>query len=264
MQSLIVFGSFVAMSFRGRAQYPIPLVLALITSVLMFAAEFSLVYFLGSKVGAIHGWAPQELTILYVGTMLANSLQVAFTDSLRNLDYELLSGDLDLKLLRPVHPLVIMLGRVSVDAIAIPVFCIAVLALTIRQTIQYWTLWSVLWFCLSIVGGALIYSAIAICSSALAFWTYDSDSFYTIAKKSTRQLLWYPLDIYHLGLRLFLICLLPLAFIAYLPTHVIIGRAPQDLPRWVAFIGLPVGMVFFALSVLLWHLGLRRYHSTGA
>jgi len=264
MSSLRTLLALFQISVRSRAQYATTFLLSLVTSLLMFAAEFSLVYFLGIKVGAINGWTPGQLTLLYVAMMLAGSLEVAFTTNLRNFAHEIISGELDLKLLRPVHPLLLIMGRVAVDAVAIPLFCLLVLLLTLQRTAEYWTLFTVAWYLTSIVGGALIFSSLTIVSSALAFWTYDSNSFYEITRKGTRQLLWYPLDIYSTPVRLFLTFVLPLAFVSYIPVHLVIGQPLTFLPQWFAYLTLPVGVLCVLMATWLWHRGLRQYQGTGS
>lgn len=264
MRTLTVFFSLVAMSIKSRAQYPTTTLLAILTSIMMFSAEFFLVYFLVSQVGNIQGWSPSELAIMYVAVMLAGSLEVAFTDTLRNFDNEIINGGLDTKILRPIHPLAMYLGQVSVDAVAVPIFCLIVLAITIRQTIVFWSPLTIFWYVISILGGALIFTSITIFSSALAFWTQDSNSFYSMAKKGTRQLLWYPLSIYSRGIQVFFVFLLPFAFIGYFPAILVTGKTLAGFPEWLIYLSFPVGLLSIFLSVLFWQFGLRYYQSSGS
>lgn len=264
MRTLTVFLSLVVMSIKSRSQYPTSIILAILTSIMMFSSEFFLVYLLISQVGEIQGWSPSALAIMYVAVMLAGSIEVAFTDTLRNFDGEIINGGLDTKMLRPIHPLAMYLGQVSVDAVAVPIFCMIVLAITIRQTIGLWSLSTVFWYVLSILGGALIFMSITIFSSALAFWTQDSNSFYSMAKKGTRQLLWYPLSIYSRGIQVFFVFILPVAFIGYFPSILVTGKTLVGFPGWLVYLSFPVGLLCVFLSVLVWQFGLKYYQSSGS
>ena len=68
---------------------------------------------------------------------------------------------------------------------------------------------------LAVIGGALIFSSITIFSGAFSFWTYDSQFFYRLVKQGTRQMLWYPMNIYSKGIRFALTFVYPLAFVSY-------------------------------------------------
>ncbi|UQN07956.1 ABC transporter permease [Deinococcus sp. QL22] len=263
MRPVTTLLSLMSMSVRARRQYKVTFTLSVMSTLLMFAAEFSLVYFLGQKVGAIHGWTPAQLTVLYVGTLLASALEVVFVSNLRNFDRELVDGGLDLKLLKPMHPLLQLIGQISVDAIAMPLFCIAALAFTLHETLELWTWVNVAIFLTGILGGALIFSSFTVLSAAFAFWTFDSNSIYEITRKGTRQLLWYPLDIYGVAVRTVLFTVLPVAFVAYVPVQFIVGRS-TELPWWMALSGPCIGLVSLSISLLVWHAGLRRYQGTGS
>jgi ABC-2 type transport system permease protein len=264
MNNLSHLIAIMGMSIRSHAQYRFTFLLEFLTTTLTFASEFAVVYFLAVKAGTIGGWTPEHLAILYVATLLAGSLEIAFTSSLRGFDSELISGSLDLKLLRPAHPLVFFLGRVSLDVVASPFFCIAVLILTIRQATIAWTIESIIIYLSAILGGALIYSSVTIFSAAIAFWTYDSNSVYEMTRKGTNQLMWYPLDIYSTPIRAILIFAVPLAFAGYLPVSHIIGKELNGLPSWFAYISLPVGLLCITLAVAIWQIGLRRYQGAGS
>jgi ABC-2 type transport system permease protein len=57
----------------------------------------------------------------------------------------------------------------------------------------------------------------------------------------------------------------PLAAVSYYPLLSVLGRAdPLGAPAWLGSVSPLAGFVFFALAVLLWAVGVRRYTSTGS
>ncbi len=60
-------------------------------------------------------------------------------------------------------------------------------------------------------------------------------------------------------------CVLPLAFVNWLPATYLLGRPyPLHLPGWVAFASPLVAVAACALAGLAWRAGLRSYRSTGS
>ena len=263
MKTFKIYLDMVKINLKSLFVYKLSTVLGLLSSICMFAAEFSMIAFLGFKVGAISGWTSDELSILYVMTMLSSSIEVFFMDSIRSFGSEIVNGTLDTKLLKPIHPLIVISSRVNTEAISIPLFCLSVLFVVVRRTKQLWTLSSIVWFVISVIGGALVFCSITIFSAAMAFWTYDSDSFYRMFKQGTRQLLWYPIEIYSKAVRMILTFIIPLAFVSFYPSHIILNKQIDTMPFWIPYIGLPVGILCFMGALAFWSFGLKKYEGAG-
>lgn len=264
MRTVIVLASIMRMSIKREAQYPLAMILSLLTSFMMFGADFVLIYVLAQKIGLINGWTPERLAIMYVATMVAGAMEMTFTWTLRWFSTDIINGRLDTRLLRPLPTLLIYMGEIILDAFVILFFCAGIIAFIFSRALHDWSVPSILLFLVSVGGGSLILCSIPIFSAALSFWIYDSDIVYRLLREGTRQLLWYPLDIYGWGVRILLTFIIPLAFVGYMPTLALSGETPPDLPSWTTYLSLPVGVVCCAIAVSLWHIGLRRYESTGS
>ena len=75
----------------------------------------------------------------------------------------------------------------------------------------------------------------------------------------------YPITIFPRGIQFVLTFILPFAFMNLYPTSVLLGKAiPAGYPSVLPYLSLPVGMLVFALSIMLWNWGLKHYKSTGS
>lgn len=261
---MYLFLKMIKMNMRATMKYKSAFFLETITSVAMMFSEFFIIYLLVYNAGDIGGWSPEQLAFMYVITMLASSLESCFSGGLRGFSNELITGNLDTKLLRPVHPLVIILSKANLVSLTNKLFlCGGILTyITIRFKIA-WTLYKVIWMFLSIIGGGMIFLGLATISAALSFWTYDSDSFYRMFKNGTRQILWYPIQIYDHVVRSILTFVIPLAFVGFYPTHIFIQATSEEYPKFFFYTNVLIGAIVIGIGIGIWNIGIRKYESTG-
>ena len=261
---IVMLLSLMKMSIKSSLQYKVSFIFDLLTSVLMFFSEFFVVYLLICEVDEIRGWSADQLAVMYVITVLAGSIEVFFTYQMRNFSGKILSGKLDLDLVRPIHPLHRTAGDVSVSGLLNVVLFSGVILTYLTAAIPgLWTLRNVLLFALAVIGGALIFSSITIFSCAFSFWTYDSQFFYRLVKQGTRQMLWYPMNIYSKGIRFALTFVYPLAFVSYYPAALIFKKDTEYVPAAFGYCSVIIGLALVSLAVLVWEQGLKRYEGAG-
>ena len=80
-----------------------------------------------------------------------------------------------------------------------------------------------------------------------------------------REMMNYPLTIYHPRLQQIFLFVVPLGFGSYLPVCYLLDRPlPLDLPTWTAFLGPVAAAVFLSAAFGIWNFGVRHYQSTGS
>lgn len=257
-----LYFSLVWLSIRSHLEYPTSLVLDVLSSTMLYLADFIVVYFFAQKVGGINGWNATEIIILQLFVVVASSLDSFLSYGLRFFARnELLSGNFDLKLLKPVNPLVILMGRINVGGLAIIPFVLFVLPILYYLEPSFFTLSNFFWSILSIIGGTMIFTSLKIISSSIGFWTFDSESFYRITKIGTRPVMWYPNSIYPKYVRVFLMTILPLSFVSHMPAHIVIRKEGYG---FLPYLSLVVGITCMLISLLIWKISVNKYESSGA
>ncbi len=116
-----------------------------------------------------------------------------------------------------------------------------------------------------IPSAAVIFGAIWIAGSCIAFWTTEGGEFTNGFTYGGTFLAQYPIDIYGTWLRRLLAYFIPIAFVCYFPSLYILGKDdPFGLPQVIQFISPLVAVVASCAASLLWQGAVRRYRSTGS
>ncbi|MDH5639479.1 MAG: ABC-2 family transporter protein, partial [Nitrospinota bacterium] len=117
-----------------------------------------------------------------------------------------------------------------------------------------------------VIGGAvLIQGGLRLGVAAVCFWTIRNRSLVHMLVYSSKEMIFYPISIYHWGMQLFLTIAFPLAFINYYPSHYFLSREGEQLlfHPYIQYLTPMVGLVVFVMAYMLWRLGISRYQSAG-
>ncbi len=118
----------------------------------------------------------------------------------------------------------------------------------------------ILLFIISIPFTSLIYTFLKIVTASVAFWSKQSGAL-TYIFYMFNDFAKYPISIYNSFLRWLISFIIPFAFTAYYPaSYFLQGKNPLFNIGGLILISL----VFFGLSLLLWHKGLEAYESAGS
>ena len=117
----------------------------------------------------------------------------------------------------------------------------------------------------TVVAGTVIFSAIWVVTSALAFWTVESQEMGNAFTYGGNLATQYPLDVLGDWLKHLFTFVFPLAFVAYLPASEILGKpAPLGLPAWTVWMSPAVALLSAAVASAVWRLAIRHHQSTGS
>ena len=114
---------------------------------------------------------------------------------------------------------------------------------------------------LALPGGWFIYTGTFTIFAAISFWTIGPVQTVYIFTNHTLQYLKIPFGRFSKLIQRTLTFVFPLATFTYFPVMSISGFTPTN---FLSFSSLPAGIGFFLLSLVIWKLGVRRYHSTGS
>lgn len=250
---------------RSQMQYRLNFVAMIFSMVLTYGGQFVSLYWLTQRFQEVGGWRLEEIVLLYAMAILAWGFAVSFFFSLQGFEDMIRNGTFDRALLRPMNPLLHVLGsRSPISGLGQFVFSIAAFAFAWHATGLRLTLAKLAYLVLTAVGGGLILGAGLIAVATVAFWTTRTYTFYYSIMFPARQLINYPISIYHRWLQVVLTAVVPFAFVNYFPAHVLLDRAKQLTSPFLAW-GTPVvGLVVIVVIYQFWTWGTRFYTSTGS
>ncbi|MFZ5816523.1 MAG: ABC transporter permease [Bacillota bacterium] len=250
---------------RSQMQYRINFVASIISMVLTYGGQFIALYWLTERFHTIDGWRLEEIVLLYALAILAWGFAVSFFFSLHGFEDQIRQGSFDRALLRPINPLLTVLGSQSPVAGAGQfVFSIAAFLFAVQATGIRLTAVKLAYLLLTAVGGGLILGAAIICVATIAFWTTRTYVFYWSLVFPARQLINYPVSIYHRAIQIVLTTIVPFAFINYFPAHVLLERTGDLSFPLLAWATPLVGLAAILAAYGFWNLGIRAYSSTGS
>ena len=136
-------------------------------------------------------------------------------------------------------------------------FILAATQLGIQWHIGQWV-----YFVVCVLSGTLIQVAINLIGASLCFWTTRSNAAMYIAERFTVLMQQYPVSIFGKYFQIFVTCLLPVAFINYYPSVVLLDKAAGESQVWYYFAPLVSG-IMLAIASIVWTKGIKRYAGTG-
>lgn len=172
----------------------------------------------------------------------------------------IVSGNFDLLLIKPLHPIFSSLASHAdvLDLITfIPLVGYMIFFITSGQITT--TFLGIILYCLLLIGAFLIALALHILVLAVGILTTEVDHLIWIYRDLTGMGR-FPLDIYREWLRNFLIFVVPVGVIMTFPAKALMGLLSWP---WVIFSFSLAGILLF-LSLRFWNFALRRYSSASS
>lgn len=206
-------------------------------------------------------WTEGEVMVLTgVFTLLYGLFNIALFENLAQLPTLVRLGSFDFLLTKPAHSqFQASLQRVKLDRIGnmlggIPValYGFSLIEKTPRPLDAVAAVW------LGLCGVVLLYS-FAMLMMTLSFWLVRIDNLIFLAD-TVFYVGRYPIDIFGGWMRIFLTYVIPIAFIASIPTQTLLGRGEGWWPPAATLLA----VIFFVASALFWRFGLRYYGSASS
>ena len=245
-------GALIATNLRAGFARPGPAAMQLVLMAinnLIFFVVWAL-YF--DRFPSLRGWGQADVAMLYGVAAFGFGVSVALAGGVRDLARTIVDGGLDVHLGRPRHALPSLLMSRSIPA----GFGDAASALVLWLWIGERSLSDLpILVGLSIAGGVVMLSSIAIAQCAVFWWPGAlklADQFWEV----TVMISVYPQHVFGSGVRLVLFTVLPVAFMSQVPVEAVREADPLKALSVVA-----AAIVYGALAVVVFDRGLRRYAS---
>ena len=250
----------------AQASYRTSFAFDIAAQVLLAVVEFAEVYVVFHQVDSLGGFSFGEVTLMFGLATAAFGLSDAVVGHLDRLPFYVRTGQLDAFMLRPLSALGQLvtsdfaLRRMGRIATSLVIMVAALLSVDID-----WTPARVALLVVTPVAGAVIFSAIFVGTSAVGFWVVEGSEIVNGFTYGGNYLSSFPFSVFGTTVRRLFTFLIPVAFVAYLPSLALLGRDdPMGLPAWMSWIAVPVALLTCAVAGLTWRAGLRQYVGAGS
>ena len=252
-------------SVRSGLQYRANFLLLVAMGLIYQGTGFAFVWVVLSRFETVGGWTLGQIAFLYGLRLLIHAIGFLVSGQIRELDDQIRHGDFDRYLIRPLSPLRQIISQgVQVNVFGDLLGGLGLFLAALTMVNITWTMAAVVYLVLAIIGGALLELGLDLMIATLALRVLNVQSLFFVLDTFFSDFGNYPLKIFGGTVQFLLTFGLPLAFMAYFPAAVLLGKTGElSVPHALAISAPLVGLCWFALAVALFRHELRSYQSAG-
>jgi ABC-2 type transport system permease protein len=262
-----LYFKLLAAEIKSQLQFGGAFLFEFVSNFIGFGLWFLSLSFLFQRFDNLAGWSLGEVALLYglletifalVDMIFSGFDPPFFGRWIRN-------GHFDQLLLRPVNPLIQVMGSRFVLRRTARIFQgLVVLGVALALTDIQWTPLKVLMVPGMVLGTLLFFGGFLVFGSTLTFWTVESVEVVNILTYGGSEMMSYPMSIYPRWMVRIFTYVIPAIFVIYYPALYLLDRPdPFGLPPWSHWVSPIAGGLVMVAALLFWRLGLRHYQSTG-
>mgnify|MGYP001545744526 CR=1 FL=1 len=265
MSTLRVAWTLERAALRGQLAYRLHFIVSTFMGVVYQGSGFAFVWVVLRQFHTIAGWTFPELAFLYSLRLLAHATWVVPFNQVDMLSLTVREGRLDRFLVRPLNPLLqVMTNRFQMNVIGDVIAATALFVIAASTAHVDFSPPHVLYLVLAVVGGALAEGALILAISSLNFRFLETWAAQHLVDNVYLMFGSYPLRVFGAATSWTLTWIVPVAFVAYIPSSMLLGHSGGlHVNSTIAWGAPAVGVVWFSVAYRVWLWQLRSYQSSG-
>ncbi len=257
-----VYARIQLLNLRGQLEYRADFWIGVVGVMLLYGAGFVFLWALFERVPRVAGWSLWEVAFLYALAIIPRGLVLLLADGPWRLRELVHSGEFDRLLIRPLSPALQVVTQISsLYGLGTVALGTALLLRAIAELRPSWHAGHLLFLLAALLGATLLIAALDFATHCLVFWQPAAHSAFPVLVGNLIEFAKFPLPLYGQAVQLALTWLLPVAFISYYPSLVLLGK-PQTQP-WLGYGAPLVGPAVALVAGLIWRRALMRYEGAG-
>lgn len=266
MAMMAICWSLVTASIRGEMQYRLNFLIEIAFDLVYESVGFVFIWIVLGQFEAIEGWTLRDVTLLYGLRLAGHGLWSLLFSRLLLFDELVQQGDYDRMLLRPMPSILqLMFGGFRIAAFGDALGGIVLLTVAITISGIEWTAAKALFLIAAVIGGAMLDGAFQLGPAALTFRFLNSSAFRGFFDNLFSQYGGYPLSIFERKVRTMLTFVVPLAFMAWVPSTVLLERTDElPFPAALAWASPLAGAALLWVALRIFQRESRQYQSAGS
>jgi ABC-2 type transport system permease protein len=263
-QKILTYFSFAKSTISQEMTYHVSFITGVIGQWIAYGGTFLSLYIMIENFNVLGGWTSYEVLYLYAFNLLSYALAATvFFTPCRNLPMKIKTGEFDISLTKPIAPFLheiyngFNFGYIGHAILSISIMIFALTRLSIQVSIVN--------LILLLICAALLQAAFLILSSSFCFMTVNQNPVFDFILWNFKSFTNYPITIYGTAIQFFLTFIMPLAFMNFYPSLIILDKAASSpFSSWIPYLSSFVGIAVFILSIKIWNYGLSKYQSSGS
>lgn len=258
----MLYKKYAKMHVKSAMQYKFNVMLLTFSSTLISITEIISVWLLFLNFKSVGYWGFYEAALMFGIVTSCFALVETFARGYDEFSTLIKDGTLDRMLIRPVniHKQIfgskIEFSRFGRVLLGLVVAIIALFNLNIQ-----WTFFKVLVLLATFICGCLVIFGLILISAGVSVFTVENLEFLNVLTHGSKQLCYYPVNIYSKWLSRFFTFVIPVACFNYLPISYIMGYG--NLPQIVYALSPLIGALFVIPCIIFFNWCLKKYQGTG-
>ncbi len=256
-----IYCRILAQDLKSKMSYRADFIISTIGMIFTNISGFVSFWILFRSFPSVDGWSYHEMLFLYGFSLVSLTPVQCFFDNNWSLRQYVYSGDFIKYCFRPINLFFYYQSEVfDIKGLGQLAFGIGTIAYSWGKIGLPFSPLMLLKLLVFLVTASLIMIALQNAGAATCFWIQNSFYVLDLAFRF-KDYAKYPITIFSPVFRFIFTFLIPIAFIAYYPSLVILRPEQVPLLSWLSLV---VGIVFFWLSYKLWMYGTSKYSGTGS
>ena len=262
LYAVMLFWRMGGASVRTQMQHRVSFFLDSGANFLASITDFVGLWAIVNRFHMIGGWTLPEMAILYGIIHMGFGLAEGVARGFDTFGRQVLSGDFDRTLLRPIGTVLQMSVR-QIHVLKIGRFLQGLLVFSWGfHTLGYHVFsFRILFIVAGVLGALCLFYGLFVMKATLAFWTTETLKITDITTYGGREVGQLPMHIFPIAFRLIFTVIIPIATVAYIPAAAMLGK--EGIPLWLGGLSPLCGVAFLYIALKLWHIGVRRYCAVG-
>lgn len=258
----MLYKKYLKMHLKSSFQYRYNMMFIAFNQILINISEILAVYLLFEQFDSVAGWSFYESLLMMGIVYTVYSFTECFARGYDEFPKIIQSGELDCLLIRPVNIHYQIFGsKIEFTKIIRVILGIIVSIIALVNINIDWDPLKVLVLFATYLCGIVVILGLFILSAGISIYTVENLEFLNIITNGSKELAYYPINIYAKWLTRIFTFIIPIACFNYLPLSYILGVG--SIPQWLCAISPLLGMLFIIPCIIFFNLSLRRYRSTG-
>lgn len=256
-----IYGKILVQDLKSKMSYRVDFIISTLGMIISNLVGFVTFYILFSNFPSINGWTMYEMLFMYGFSLIALTPLQCLFDNNWNLRFMVKTGDFIKYCFRPINIFFYFISEVfDVKGLGQLFFGVGTLVYAwhhLAIPVTFVTIMQTLFFLLA---ASLFMIAIMNFAAATCFWIQNS-GYVMVIMFRFKDFAKYPASIFNKVFGVVFTFVIPIAFIAYYPSLVVLRPDAVPLLSWLSPL---IGTGFFYLSYKFWILGARKYDGTGS
>ena len=255
-----IYFRHVKMHIKRMMEYRASFTLMMISQFFTPFVSAAGIYFLFERFGTLGSWEFQQVLLCFSVTFAAFGFAECFARGFDRFSREIRTGSFDRILLRPRSAaLLTACADFDITRLGKAIFAGGLLIYSALNSGISWTAMKLITLLMMVLGGTLTFCALFVINAALCFVTIEGTEIMNIFTNGGSELASYPLDIYPMEVTRFFTFIVPFGAANFVPLLFLLDKA-QLINAFAPLLALP----FFAASLILFNIGVRKYRSVGS